>query len=51
MEQIVIYSLTVQKLLNLKQKTLKLHQHHYVSETFQKTLLQAIYSQVFNEKE
>ena len=35
MEQIVIYLLTVQKLLlYLKQKILKLHQVHYVQEKF-----------------
>ena len=37
MEQIVIYLLMVLKLINLKQKTLKLMQFHYVQETFQKT--------------
>ena len=31
MEQIVIYLLMVQKLLNLKQKILKLQQIHYVN--------------------
>ena len=36
MEQIVIYLLMVLKLINLKQKTLKLMQFHYVQEkTFQ----------------
>ena len=39
MEQTVIYLLMVQKFVNLKQKTLKLIQFHYVQETFQKTSL------------
>ena len=34
MGQIAIYLLTVQKLLYLKQKILKLHQVHYVLEKF-----------------
>ena len=33
------YSLMVQKFINSKQKILKLQQHHYVLETFQKTFL------------
>ena len=36
MEQIIIYLLTVQKFINLKQKILKLQHVHYVQEIFQK---------------
>ena len=36
MGQTVIYSLMVQKFINSKQKILKLQQHYYVLETFQK---------------
>ena len=41
-EQIAIYLLMVPKLLNLKQKILKLQQLHYIDETFHKTFLQII---------
>ena len=37
MGQTIIYLLMVQKLLNLKQKILKLLQYHYAQEIFQKT--------------
>ena len=36
MEQIVIYLLTVQRLLNLKKKIQKFQHSHYAQETFQK---------------
>ena len=42
MEQIIIYLLMVQKFINLKQKFLRLYQHHYAQETSRKTGQQII---------
>ena len=42
MEKTDIYLLMVQKLLNSKQKTLKLMQFRYVQETFQNNFLKII---------